>query len=67
MKKYDLHMSVERITVSLETDLAAAVREAADADAQMCRRGWPMRLGDSSLAGSSRGGCGVGGGAWRIR
>ena len=34
MKKYDFHMSVERITVSLETDLAAAVRDAADADAQ---------------------------------
>jgi len=27
-------MSVERITVSLETELAAAVRDAADADAQ---------------------------------
>ena len=34
MKKYDFHMSVERITVSLETELAAAVRDAADADAQ---------------------------------
>lgn len=34
MKKYDVHMSVERITVSLETELASAVRDAADADAQ---------------------------------
>jgi hypothetical protein len=34
MKKYDFRMSVERITVSLETELAAAIRDAADADAQ---------------------------------
>lgn len=34
MKKYDLSMAVERITVSLDAELAEAVREAADADAQ---------------------------------
>ena len=34
MKKYDFYMSVERITVSLEAELASAVRDAADADAQ---------------------------------
>ncbi len=34
MNKYDRGMSVERLTVSLESDLAVAVREAADADAQ---------------------------------
>ena len=32
MNKYDLFMSVERVTVSIESDLAAAVREAADDD-----------------------------------
>lgn len=32
MNKYDRVMSVERVTVSLESDLAAAVREAADDD-----------------------------------
>ena len=32
MNRYDLVMSVERLTVSLESDLAVAVREAADAD-----------------------------------
>lgn len=32
MKKYDQVMSVERVTVSLESDLASAVREAADDD-----------------------------------
>lgn len=32
MKKYDLRMSVERLTVSLESDLADAVRDAAGAD-----------------------------------
>lgn len=34
MTKYDLVVSVERLTVSIESDLAAAVREAAEADAQ---------------------------------
>ena len=34
MKKYDVEMTVERVTVSLESELAEAVREAADADAQ---------------------------------
>jgi len=34
MKEYDLRMPVERLTVSLETELAAAVRAAADADSQ---------------------------------
>lgn len=34
MKKYDCEVAVERLTVSLEADLAAAVREAAEADAQ---------------------------------
>jgi hypothetical protein len=34
MKKYDSSVAVERLTVSLETDLAAAVRDAADADSQ---------------------------------
>lgn len=32
MNKYDLRMTVERLTVSLESDLAIAVREAAVAD-----------------------------------
>lgn len=32
MNKYDHLMSVERVTVSLESDLASAVREAADDD-----------------------------------
>jgi hypothetical protein len=32
MKKYDLGMSVERLTVSFEADLAEAVRDAASAD-----------------------------------
>ena len=34
MKKYDDAVTVERVTVSLESELAEAVREAADADAQ---------------------------------
>ena len=34
MKKYDDVMTVERLTVSLESELAIAVREAADADEQ---------------------------------
>jgi hypothetical protein len=34
MTKYDHHMTVERLTVSIESDLATAVREAADADEQ---------------------------------
>lgn len=34
MTKYDHHMAVERLTVSIESDLATAVREAADADEQ---------------------------------
>lgn len=34
MNKYDSVMPVERVTVSLEAELAEAVREAADADAQ---------------------------------
>lgn len=34
MTKYDSIMPVERLTVSLEAELAAAVREAADADSQ---------------------------------
>ena len=32
MNEYDLDMPVERVTVSLESDLATAVRDAADAD-----------------------------------
>lgn len=32
MNEYDLNMAVERVTVSLESDLATAVRDAADAD-----------------------------------
>lgn len=32
MNKYDRVMPVERVTVSIESDLAAAVREAADDD-----------------------------------
>jgi hypothetical protein len=34
MTKYDRHMTVERLTVSIESELAIAVREAAEADAQ---------------------------------
>ena len=34
MTKYDLYMTVERLTVSIESELASAVREAADADEQ---------------------------------
>lgn len=34
MKEYDQAMTVERLTVSLESELAIAVREAADADEQ---------------------------------
>jgi hypothetical protein len=34
MKKYDHLMTVERLTVSLESELAIAVRQAADADEQ---------------------------------
>lgn len=34
MNKYDPVMAVERVTVSLEAELAEAVREAAEADAQ---------------------------------
>jgi predicted Ser/Thr protein kinase len=34
MTKYDHVMTVERLTVSLESELAIAVREAADADEQ---------------------------------
>lgn len=34
MKKYDGGVAVERLTVSLATELAAAVRAAADADEQ---------------------------------
>ncbi len=34
MKKYDDAMTVERLTVSLESELAIAVRQAADADEQ---------------------------------
>jgi predicted Ser/Thr protein kinase len=34
MTKYDRTMTVERLTVSLESELAIAVREAADADDQ---------------------------------
>lgn len=34
MKKYDQRVAVERLTVSLEAELAAAVRDAADADSQ---------------------------------
>lgn len=34
MTKYDLVVSVERLTVSIDSDLATAVREAADADGQ---------------------------------
>ncbi len=32
MKLYDAYVATERVTVSLETDLAAAIREAAEAD-----------------------------------
>ena len=32
MNKYDHGMSVERVTVSLDSDLASAVREAAESD-----------------------------------
>ena len=34
MTTYDSHMTVERLTVSIESELAVAVREAADADEQ---------------------------------
>jgi predicted Ser/Thr protein kinase len=34
MTKYDLDVTVERLTVSIESELAIAVREAADADEQ---------------------------------
>jgi predicted Ser/Thr protein kinase len=34
MTKYDHVMTVERLTVSIESELAIAVREAADADEQ---------------------------------
>jgi hypothetical protein len=34
MTKYDRSMSVERLTVSIESELAIAVREAAEADEQ---------------------------------
>ena len=34
MNKYDHTMAVERVTVSLEAELAAAIRLAAEADAQ---------------------------------
>jgi hypothetical protein len=34
MTKYDVGMTVERLTVSIESDLATAVREAAEADDQ---------------------------------
>ncbi len=34
MTKYDRFMSVERLTVSIEPELAIAVREAAEADEQ---------------------------------
>jgi hypothetical protein len=34
MTKYDDAMTVERLTVSLESELAIAIREAADADEQ---------------------------------
>ena len=34
MTKYDRPMSVERLTVSIESELAIAVREAAEADEQ---------------------------------
>ena len=34
MTKYDGRMSVERLTVSIESELAIAVREAAEADEQ---------------------------------
>jgi hypothetical protein len=34
MTKYDHYMTVERLTVSIESELAMAVREAADADEQ---------------------------------
>lgn len=34
MMKYDFGMAVERLTVSIESELAIAVREAADADEQ---------------------------------
>lgn len=34
MTKYDPNMTVQRLTVSIESELAIAVREAADADEQ---------------------------------
>ena len=34
MKKYDVSMAVERLTISLEADLAEAIRVAAEADAE---------------------------------
>ena len=34
MTKYDRYMAVERLTVSIESELATAVREAAGADEQ---------------------------------
>lgn len=34
MKKYDSAMAVERLTISLEADLAEAIRIAAEADAE---------------------------------
>ena len=34
MTKYDQRMSVERLTISIESELAVAVREAAEADEQ---------------------------------
>jgi hypothetical protein len=34
MTKYDRHVTVERLTVSIESELATAVREAAEADEQ---------------------------------
>lgn len=34
MTKYDHRMTVERLTVSIESELAIAVRKAAEADAQ---------------------------------
>ena len=34
MKKYDQLMAVERVTISLDSDLAEAIRAAAEGDAQ---------------------------------
>lgn len=34
MKKYDVLMAVERLTISLDADLAEAIRVAAEADAE---------------------------------